>query len=138
MSRLPARAARRRPPAGNQPLNVIRLTADTARARVVEGKADAAYLDAKLARISEQTARAAAIIAHMRVFGRKPTERPQPFDLGEAVRSAVGFFTETARLEGCRLDLDIASDVTVPQASFTMTFERYAPVPANLALDAVG
>src|SRR5258706_5553588 len=82
----------------NQPLNVIRLTADNARARVAEGKADAAYLEMKLERISEQTQRAAAIIDHMRVFGRKPVERPQPFDLGEAVSSALGFFTETARL----------------------------------------
>lgn len=97
----------------NQPLNVIRLTADNARARVSEGRADADYLDAKLARISEQTSRAAAIIDHMRVFGRKPAERPQPFDLGEAVRSAVGFFTETARLEGCQLELEITPGAMV-------------------------
>jgi signal transduction histidine kinase/HAMP domain-containing protein len=97
----------------NQPLNVIRLSADNARARLAEGRATEEYLAMKFGRIAEQTERAAAIIDHMRIFGRKPVERPEPFDLGEAVRSAVDFFAETARLKGYRLDLAIEQDVAV-------------------------
>ncbi|MBO9712437.1 ATP-binding protein [Sphingomonas sp.] len=117
----------------NQPLNVIRLTADNARARVAEGRAEPDYLEQKLARIAEQTARAAAIIDHMRVFGRKPAEQPRPFDLGEAVRSAVGFFGETARLDGCAVELDIADGVMV--RGHPSLIEQ---VVANLVSNALG
>ncbi|HKU04752.1 MAG TPA: ATP-binding protein [Bradyrhizobium sp.] len=97
----------------NQPLNVIRLSADNARARLVAGKATEDYLEMKFGRIAEQTERAAAIIDHMRIFGRKPVERPEPFDLGEAVQSAVDFFAETARLKGYMLDLAITPGLVV-------------------------
>ncbi|HKY80055.1 MAG TPA: ATP-binding protein [Sphingobium sp.] len=97
----------------NQPLNVIRLSADNARARLTAGKATEDYLEMKFGRIAEQTERAAAIIDHMRIFGRKPVERPEPFDLGEAVQSAVDFFAETARLKGYGLDLAITPGLVV-------------------------
>ncbi|HWK45047.1 MAG TPA: PAS-domain containing protein [Stellaceae bacterium] len=97
----------------NQPLNVIRLCADNARARLAAGKADEAYLAAKLERISAQTERAANIIDHMRVFGRKPVEAAAPFDLSAAVGHATEFFTETARLRGYELELAIEPGVSV-------------------------
>ncbi len=97
----------------NQPLNVIRLSADNARARIVAGTATDDYLAMKFGRIAEQTERAAAIIDHMRIFGRKPEKKPELFDLGEAVRSAVEFFTETARLNGYALDLTITPGLLV-------------------------
>ena len=97
----------------NQPLNVIRLSADNARARIIAGTATDDYLVMKFGRIAEQAERAAAIIDHMRVFGRKPEEKSELFDLGEAVRSAVEFFTETARLEGYLLDFTITPGLTV-------------------------
>jgi len=86
----------------------------------------------KFGRIAEQTERAAAIIDHMRIFGRKPTERPEPFDLGEAVRSAVDFFAETARLKGYKLDLAIGQGVTVK--GHAMLIEQ---VVANLISNAL-
>lgn len=97
----------------NQPLNVIRLSADNAAARLATGAATTEYLTEKLHRIAVQTGRAARIIDHMRVFGRKPAEAPAPFDLGEAVRSAAEFFGETARLRGLRLDLSLEPGLVV-------------------------
>jgi signal transduction histidine kinase len=91
----------------NQPLNVIRLAADNARARIADKRATTEYLEGKLARISEQTERAAAIIDHMRQFGRKPLDKVEVFDLAAAVRSTGEFFSETARLRGVRLVFDL-------------------------------
>jgi C4-dicarboxylate-specific signal transduction histidine kinase len=53
------------------------------------------------------------IIDHMRIFGRKPTEAPTIFDLGETVRSAAEFFGETARLRGFQLDLSLDPNLQV-------------------------
>lgn len=97
----------------NQPLNVIRLSADNAAARLAGGGATPDYLAEKLARISAQTERAARIIDHMRIFGRKPAEAPTLFDLGEAVRSAAEFFGETARLKGFQFDLSLEPGLLV-------------------------
>ncbi|MFT7674342.1 MAG: PAS domain S-box-containing protein, partial [Gammaproteobacteria bacterium] len=55
----------------NQPLNVIRMAAANGRRKISNGTADLEYLNDKLERIEEQTARAAAIIDHMRMFGRE-------------------------------------------------------------------
>ena len=49
----------------------------------------------------------------MRVFGRKPVEAAAPFDLSKAVRSAVDFFEETARLRGCRIEVAVEPGITV-------------------------
>jgi C4-dicarboxylate-specific signal transduction histidine kinase len=97
----------------NQPLNVIRLSADTALARLEGGEASPDYLAAKLRRIAEFTVRAAAIIDHMRVFGRKPSEAAASFDLGDAVRSAAEFFVETARRHGCRIEIEAPAGIDV-------------------------
>lgn len=97
----------------NQPLNVIRLSADNAAARMAAGTATPEYLAEKLRRICVQTERAARIIDHMRIFGRKPTDAPVTFDLGEAVRSAAEFFVETARLHRLQVELSVGSELTV-------------------------
>ncbi|MFT5484959.1 MAG: PAS domain S-box-containing protein, partial [Halieaceae bacterium] len=60
----------------NQPLNVIRMAAGNSRRKIANGTADPEYLNDKLERIEDQTARAAAIIDHMRMFGREATEHP--------------------------------------------------------------
>ena len=83
---------------------------DNAWEKLANGKADAAYLEMKLERSSAQTERAAAIIDHMRVFGRKPVEAAAPFALSAAVARATEFFTETARLHGYQFELAIEPD----------------------------
>ena len=60
----------------NQPLNVIRMAAGNSHRKISTGTADFLHLNDKLQRIEEQTARAAAIIDHMRMFGRNAKENP--------------------------------------------------------------
>jgi len=90
----------------NQPLNVIRLLADNMRARLADDRAPREYIDGKLARISEQTQRAAGIVDHLRVFGRKPAQAPELFDLSSAVNAAAEFFCEMGRTKGLELRLE--------------------------------
>lgn len=116
----------------NQPLNVIRLAADNARSRLEAGRATDEFLAAKLERISDQTARAAAIIDHMRVFGRKPVDPPRLFDIGDSVRSAADFFTETARLQG--VELSVAAPSGLIATGHPVLIEQ---VVANLLSNAV-
>jgi phosphoglycerate-specific signal transduction histidine kinase len=54
----------------NQPLNVIRMAAGNSRRKISKGTANSEYLNDILDRIEDQTARAAAIIDDMRMFGR--------------------------------------------------------------------
>jgi PAS domain S-box-containing protein len=84
----------------NQPLNVIRMAAGNSRRRLSEGIADPEYLNGKLQRIEEQTARAAVIIEHMRMFGREATEPPEPIDPRKVVMSALDLVGEQLRLAG--------------------------------------
>jgi len=88
----------------NQPLNIIRMAADSTLERVEEGDYDADYLRRKLARISAQTERAAAIIDHMRIFGRKTDEAPRLIDLRDVTRDALGLIGEQIRLGGIEVE----------------------------------
>jgi C4-dicarboxylate-specific signal transduction histidine kinase len=88
----------------NQPLNVISMTAQTGlleieAARCVDGLAGEgelrrahdmiASLGKSLKRIEAQTARAAAIIGNMRIFGRVPDAALATFDVRDACRQAL-------------------------------------------------
>jgi PAS domain S-box-containing protein len=91
----------------NQPLNVIRMAAGNVMRRLEKGSADAAYLSEKLERIASQTARAAAIIDHMRMFGRKAEAQPAELDPGDTVRDAVQLMSEQLRLAEIEVSVDI-------------------------------
>jgi len=69
----------------NQPLGVIRMASTNCVKRIDKGKADLEYLRGKLERVGEQTERAAQIINHMRVFGRKAEGISEPFDLRQSL-----------------------------------------------------
>ncbi len=84
----------------NQPLNVIRMAADNVIERIADGELDAQYLIGKLERISAQTGRAAAIIDHMQIFGRKADGRPVQVDPREVIKHALGLVGEQFRLLG--------------------------------------
>jgi PAS domain S-box-containing protein len=84
----------------NQPLNVIRMAAGNGRRKMAKGTADLEYLNDKLVRIEEQTARAAAIIGHMRMFGRRAEEHPKLIDPRDAVTNALELIGEQLRLGG--------------------------------------
>ncbi|MFT7675935.1 MAG: nitrogen-specific signal transduction histidine kinase, partial [Gammaproteobacteria bacterium] len=78
----------------NQPLNVIRMASGNVRRKLSKGTADPEYLNDKLERIEEQTARAAAIIDHMRMFGREANENPEPIDARNVVTNALDLVGE--------------------------------------------
>ncbi len=90
----------------NQPLNVIAMAAVNALERIEAGDLDRDFLQLKLARIEKQVERAAGIIDHMRVFGRKADERPKPFDVQDAVIGALGLMGEQLRLQDIKVTTD--------------------------------
>ena len=90
----------------NQPLNVIAMAAVNALERIEAGELDGDFLRLKLARIEKQVERAAGIIDHMRVFGRKADERPKPFDVQDAVMGALGLMGEQLRLQNIKVSTD--------------------------------
>jgi PAS domain S-box-containing protein len=94
----------------NQPLNVIRMAAANSRRKLSDGIADPEYLNNKLQRIEEQTARAAVIIEHMRMFGREATEPPEPIDPRNAVMNALDFIGEQLRLAGIEIVTELSED----------------------------
>ena len=91
----------------NQPLNVIRMAAGNSRRKISKGIVDPEYLNDKLKRIEEQTARAAAIIDHMRMFGREAKERPGPVDPRNVVMNALSLMGEQLRLAGIEVATEL-------------------------------
>jgi PAS domain S-box-containing protein len=94
----------------NQPLNVIRMAAGNSRRRISKGTADLEYLNAKLERIEEQTVRAAAIIDHMRMFGREANEELEPINPRAVVTNALGLMGEQLRLAGIEIVTEFSVD----------------------------
>ena len=91
----------------NQPLNVIRMAAGNSRRKISKGTADPKYLNDKLKRIEEQTARAAAIIDHMRMFGREAKEQPASIDPRNVVTNALDLMGEQLRLA----DIEVVTEL---------------------------
>jgi PAS domain S-box-containing protein len=94
----------------NQPLNVIRMAAGNIRRKLSKGIIDPQYLNDKLLRIEEQTARSAAIIDHMRMFGREATELPESIDPRAVVVNALDLVSEQLRLAGIEVVTVLAED----------------------------
>lgn len=103
----------------NQPLNVIKMAAQSGRFELeeaaaptgIDGRAEgdsssAGFILGKLRRIEEQVDRAAGIIAHMRIFGRAPTGRPQTIDVRAACEGAAALVREQLRSAG--IDIVVA------------------------------
>ena len=102
----------------NQPLGVIRMASANSIKRIEKGHVDGAYLAKKLARIEEQTERAAQIINHMRVFGRQADGQMEPFDL----RDALLEMTSLARAQ--LQNLDVGLRTIVPEDSAFVVGEK--------------
>ena len=90
----------------NQPLGVIRMASSNSLKRIDKGHEDVAFYRGKFERIEEQTARAAQIINHMRVFGRKADGEVAPFDL----RESLAQMTTLARTQLHTLDISLTVD----------------------------
>ena len=94
----------------NQPLSVIRMAAENSRRKMSSGSASAEYLTEKLQRIEEQTARAASIIDHMRMFGRTATEGPELIDPGNVIANTLDLIGEQLRLAGIEVVTEFPKD----------------------------
>ena len=94
----------------NQPLNVIRMAAGNCRRKISDGTADTEYLNNKMERIESQTARAAAIIDHMRMFGREANEELAPINPRAVVTSALDLMGEQLRLAGIEIVTEFSED----------------------------
>ena len=91
----------------NQPLNVIRMAADAVSLMQEKGEVAPDFLHKRMEWISTQTVRAATIIDHLRVFGRKASEDVEPISVLKAVTNSADFIREQMRLHGIQLDIDL-------------------------------
>ncbi len=82
----------------NQPLNVIRMAAENALSRPGVDAETAAYVRAKLERIVAQVERAAKLIDHMRIFGRRGAASDATHDPWAAVDGALNILGEQMRV----------------------------------------
>jgi len=94
----------------NQPLNIIRMSAETAGEMLEDGAASPEIVATLMGRITSQIDRAAAIIDHMRVFGRKASETAEPISIGDSVNNCAMFLREQMRLRGIELDISLPED----------------------------
>jgi C4-dicarboxylate-specific signal transduction histidine kinase len=71
--------------------------------RLANGDAQIDYLTEKLKRIDTQVQRAARVVDHMRVFGRRSEIEQQPFDPVQAVEGTLSLLSEGLRGKGVDL-----------------------------------
>ncbi len=87
----------------NQPLNVMRMAVVNVLKRLGRGDVDIDYLTEKLNRIDSQVQRAARVVDHMRVFGRRSEIEEQLFDPVQAVEGTISMLTEGMKGKGVQL-----------------------------------
>ncbi len=99
----------------NQPLNVIRMAAaNSLRKWKKTGRdIDPNYFMGKLERINEQTKRAAAIIDHMRLFGRRADKKPVPIDIRDCIAGACELMQEQLRLKNIVIELEQPDELSL-------------------------
>jgi len=100
----------------NQPINIIHMAAQNALFEIQPMEPDdpppiptpemLVFLASKFNTILSQTARAASLISHMRVFGRAPKEVVAPFDAREVCTDALNLIGQQIRTRGIAIDVD--------------------------------
>jgi signal transduction histidine kinase len=93
----------------NQPLAIIRVSADGLNAYFDEKKANTEEARAAQ-KIISQVERAATIIDNMRAFVRNGIEEAETTDIRDPVEKALSFFREQFRAHGIRLRVDLPDD----------------------------
>ena len=91
----------------NQPLNITHMAAESLLEMVNDGDVPTKVLTDKLERILSQVDRAAAIINHMRMFGRTDTVKLEAVDLTSVIQGATGLIKEQLRLSETELLVDL-------------------------------
>ncbi|MHC8322534.1 PAS domain-containing sensor histidine kinase [Pseudomonas sp. GB2N2] len=87
----------------NQPLNVMRMAIVNVLKRLSNGDVQVDYLTEKLNRIDAQVQRAARVVDHMRVFGRRSEVEQQPFNPLDAIDGTLSLLAEGMRGKGVEL-----------------------------------
>ncbi len=87
----------------NQPLNVMRMAIVNVLKRLSNGDVQIDYLQDKLTRIDSQIQRAARVVDHMRVFGRRSEIEQQAFNPALAVEGTLALLGEGLRGKGIEL-----------------------------------
>lgn len=89
----------------NQPLNVIRMAADTCALQYDLDAVKPAFQRERLALISGQTERMSEIIKHLQIYSRPDDDDFAPFDVMKAVERAVDMVEHDCRLSGIVIDV---------------------------------
>jgi PAS domain S-box-containing protein len=87
----------------NQPLNVMRMAIVNVLKRLSNGDVQVDYLIDKLNRIDTQVQRAARVVDHMRVFGRRSEIEQHPFNPAQAIEGTLSLLAEGMRGKGVDL-----------------------------------
>ncbi len=87
----------------NQPLNVMRMAIVNVLKRLGNGDVQIDYLQDKLNRIDAQVQRAARVVDHMRVFGRRSEIEQALFEPRQAVEGTLSLLSEGLRGKGVEL-----------------------------------
>lgn len=116
----------------NQPLNVMRMAIVNVLKRLSNGDAQIDYLTEKLQRIDAQVQRAARVVDHMRVFGRRSEVEQQPFDPAQALEGTLSLLSEGLRGKGVEVRLTQA-DIPVQVKGYVDQLEQ---VLINLMVNA--
>ncbi|MGF6096342.1 ATP-binding protein [Pseudomonas sp. 18175] len=95
----------------NQPLNVMHMAVVNVLKRLSSGDVQLDYLTEKLQRIDAQVQRAARVVDHMRVFGRRSEIEQQPFDPAQALEGTLSLLGEGLRAKGVEMRITPAGFV---------------------------
>ncbi|MCU0071884.1 PAS domain-containing protein [Pseudomonas koreensis] len=93
----------------NQPLNVMRMAIVNVLKRLGNGDVQIDYLTDKLNRIDAQVQRAARVVDHMRVFGRRSEIEQHPFNPLDAIEGTLSLLSEGLRGKGVELRIGEAN-----------------------------
>ena len=99
----------------NQPLHVMRMAVANVLKRLAGGDVPAQYLEDKLIRIEAQVQRAARIVDHMRVFGRRSEIEQQVFDPLQAMEGALSLLSEGLVGKGLELRAELPTSTAQVQ-----------------------
>jgi len=101
----------------NQPLNVMRMAIVNVLKRLGNGDVQIDYLTDKLNRIDAQVQRAAKVVDHMRVFGRRSEVEQQLFNPASAIEGTLSLLAEGMRGKGV--------DLRISETGFSVQVRGY-------------
>ncbi|WP_070412212.1 PAS domain-containing sensor histidine kinase [Pseudomonas lundensis] len=87
----------------NQPLNVMRMAIVNVLKRLSNGDVQIDYLQEKLNRLDTQVQRAARVVDHMRVFGRRSEIEQQVFNPAIAIDGTLSLLSDGLRGKGVEI-----------------------------------